>query len=202
MILLTDGIPNRYPAHGNGEVSLLREANRIRNLGIKIIAIGVGKNVDNDLLAQITGDKSFVYSKETFAELKKSEFITKLARSICTDPVLKTSVLPFARTLKPTTPVKVKTTVAKPTTAASTSIVTTPKPSGPPAATTVDPDTGLCRCNTLKEIDFPALSLSVFDINQYPGINIDLLKIKVKCSRLSITRISITSNLHNLNLFL
>ena len=175
MILLTDGIPNRTPRGGTNLSSLKEEAHRIRLLGIKIIAIGVGENVDFKLLADITCDENFVYSKHNFHELKNSIFISKLTSSICTDPVLKTSVLPRGRTLPNTAAVEVTTSTAttKPTPASSA--VTTPsatskRPSGPPTGPTVDPDTGLCRCNNLEEIAFPALSLSVFDINQYPGI--------------------------------
>ena len=39
----------------------------------------------------------------------------------------------------------------------------------PPAGPTVDPKTGLCRCHGYKESDFPAIKLSVFDIENYPG---------------------------------
>ena len=169
MILLTDGIPNITPTGGRKLHSLLEEAKHIRSKGVTIVAIGVGDNVDFDLLRDITGDKNFVYSKHTYVELTTSEFINELAGSICTDPVLKTSVRPFPRTLphkSDSTTKEVTPTQAIPVASSSSS---SPKPSGPPTGPTRDPDTGFCRCNGIQEMDFPALKMSVFDIDQYPG---------------------------------
>lgn len=103
MILLTDGVPNITPVGGRKIHSLLEEADAIRAEGTKIVAIGVGTEttVDFELLEKITGDKSSVYFKKSFGDLKNGAFVEELAGSICVDPVLKTSVKPIARTVAP-----------------------------------------------------------------------------------------------------
>eukprot|EP00111_Clytia_hemisphaerica_P017159 TCONS_00050815-protein len=60
---------------------------------------------------------------------------------------------------------------------------TTSKP-GPPGPTE-DPDTGICRCIGATESHFPALSLSVFDIEEFPG---EARKDKLKAAITSIIK--------------
>jgi len=163
MFLLTDGIPNAFPEDGNGIGSLLRAAGNIRVKGIKIVAVGVGNRVDSSVLEQITGDSSLVYSKANFNELTNSQFINNLVDPLCQDPVVIENfggVTPKPkRTKKPqVTPKKDTTKKATPTKATTRAKLTLPTNS-----------TGACRCSGHKEMDFPALKLSVFDIEKYPG---------------------------------
>lgn len=163
MFLLTDGIPNAFPKNGNGIESLLKEAGNVRANGITIVAVGVGKNVNFDILKQITANPALVYHKKNFHELTNSQFISNLVDPLCQDPVV-------IETFRGVTPKPKKSTKKPKTTQEKTTKKVTPKATTTKEKLTLPTNsTGACRCAGHREMQFPGLKLSVFDIEKYPG---------------------------------
>ena len=62
----------------------VRESERLRQRGIKIIAIGITKEVDEKQLEEFTQDKEQVFFAENFDALESSAFVDKLTGKMCT----------------------------------------------------------------------------------------------------------------------
>ena len=55
----------------------------MRSEGIRIIAIGIGSNVDQNALEDIAGGKSDTFSAKSFNELISKEFIKRVVNKKC-----------------------------------------------------------------------------------------------------------------------
>ena len=79
VIVLTDGSQtNDKDAEDPGFV-----AGELRDMGYTVLAIGIGKGVNETELVHIAGDKKHVYSAATFEELVGSSFLNQVINSSC-----------------------------------------------------------------------------------------------------------------------
>lgn len=79
IILLTDGSQTKdADATDPGRI-----AEELRKMGIKLIVIGIGKNVNGKELLHMAGDVSNVYQASNFDELSSSGFVGRVSRSSC-----------------------------------------------------------------------------------------------------------------------
>ena len=79
LFVLTDGSQTQDAgAEDPGDV-----AKELRDAGIRVIAIGIGKGINNTELAHIAGSPSNVYSASTFDELIGQEFLQKVNKAGC-----------------------------------------------------------------------------------------------------------------------
>jgi len=79
VILLTDGSQTQDAgAEDPGDV-----ADELRNAGINILVVGIGKGINATELAHIAGGDSKAYSASTFDELISRDFIEKLKTEGC-----------------------------------------------------------------------------------------------------------------------
>ena len=79
IILLTDGSQTKdADAVDPGMI-----AGELRKAGIKLIVIGIGKNVDSNELSHMAGDVSNVYQASNFDQLISSSFIDRISKSSC-----------------------------------------------------------------------------------------------------------------------
>ena len=79
LIVLTDGSQTKDAgAEDPGDV-----AKELRDSGIRVISIGIGKGVNPTELARIAGDQSGVFSASSFDELVSAEFLDKVNDAGC-----------------------------------------------------------------------------------------------------------------------
>ncbi len=80
LVVLTDGAQTAdADAVDPGDI-----AKQIRQTGIKVIVIGIGKNVDSKELLHIAGgDKSNLYQASNFDELKSPAFVDSVSKAGC-----------------------------------------------------------------------------------------------------------------------
>ena len=79
LIVLTDGSQTQDAgAEDPGDV-----ADEIRNAGIRVIAVGIGKGVNTTELAHIAGDDKNVFSAGSFDELISSDFLQSVNKAGC-----------------------------------------------------------------------------------------------------------------------
>ena len=79
LIVLTDGSQTKDAgAEDPGDV-----AKELRDSGIRVISIGIGKGVNPTELARIAGDQSGVFSASSFDELVSGEFLDKVNDAGC-----------------------------------------------------------------------------------------------------------------------
>lgn len=79
LIVLTDGSQTQDAgAEDPGDV-----AEELRNEGIRVLAVGIGKGVNTTELAHIAGDKSNVFSAASFDELVSREFLNSVNSAGC-----------------------------------------------------------------------------------------------------------------------
>ena len=79
LIVLTDGSQTQDAgAEDPGDV-----AEELRNAGIRVLAIGIGKGINATELAHIAGKPENVYSAATFDELIGREFLDKVNKAGC-----------------------------------------------------------------------------------------------------------------------
>lgn len=79
LIVLTDGAQTKYP--GYTDPHLL--SNRLRNKKVKLIAIGIGKETDQEELDDIAGGPGKSFNAQTFDILVKNKFIARIAEEAC-----------------------------------------------------------------------------------------------------------------------
>lgn len=79
LILLTDG--SQSPSSDAIDPAVL--AKKIRNTGIKLLAIGIGKGINQTELEHIAGSSQSTFQATTFDEITTSNFITKVASGSC-----------------------------------------------------------------------------------------------------------------------
>ena len=127
IVLVTDGRANV----GKDLTGPTPTAERIRESGITILALGIGQVVSEEELTGITGNSSLVFFEDSFEAVLQSAVITSLATSVCEAPILTTQAttetIPSSTT-KPTTTTENPTTssTSKPTTTAEDSTTTAP----------------------------------------------------------------------------
>ena len=79
LFLLTDGSQSKE----NDSEDPAKIADEMRSEGIRIIAIGIGINVDQNALEDIAGGKSDTFSAKSFNELISKEFIKRVVNKKC-----------------------------------------------------------------------------------------------------------------------
>ena len=81
LIVLTDGSQTQDAgAEDPGVV-----AEELRNSGIRVLAVGIGKGVNGTELARIAGDSKNVYSAASFDELISRDFLSKVNTAGCAE---------------------------------------------------------------------------------------------------------------------
>ena len=81
LIVLTDGSQTQDAgAEDPGDV-----AEELRKAGIRVIAVGIGKGVNNTELAHIAGDATNVFSAASFDELISSDFLSSVNKVGCAE---------------------------------------------------------------------------------------------------------------------
>ena len=79
IIVLTDGSQTKdADAVDPGDI-----AEELRKSGIKLIIIGIGKNVNNTEMLHMAGRASNVYQASNFDQLTSSKFIDRISKSSC-----------------------------------------------------------------------------------------------------------------------
>ena len=79
LVLLTDGSQTPHPdAEDPARIS-----EELRNLGIKVIVIGIGENINGTELVNISGNKTNTYVATNFDELQSESFVWNIANSTC-----------------------------------------------------------------------------------------------------------------------
>lgn len=79
VILLTDGSQSYEP--GTEDPKLI--AKELAKIGIQIIVIGIGKEVQKPELLSIAGQSDRVYNVDNFDELISKEFVGKVSVGTC-----------------------------------------------------------------------------------------------------------------------
>ena len=79
LVLLTDG--SQTPSHGAEDPSVISK--ELRESGVKLIVIGVGKGVNSTELLKIAGSDDKVYTADSFDELIRGDFIDKITAASC-----------------------------------------------------------------------------------------------------------------------
>ncbi|XP_057306435.1 collagen alpha-5(VI) chain-like isoform X2 [Hydractinia symbiolongicarpus] len=79
LILLTDG--SQSPSSDATDPAVL--AKKIRNTGINLLAIGIGKGINQTELEHIVGSSQSTFQAASFDEITTSNFITKVASGSC-----------------------------------------------------------------------------------------------------------------------
>ena len=79
LILLTDGTQTQ----DNDAEDPAVVAKELRDRGIRVISIGIGKGVNPTELAGISGDQSNVFSADSFDQLVSSDFLGKVNEAGC-----------------------------------------------------------------------------------------------------------------------
>ena len=79
LILLTDGTQTK-DAGAEDPADVAKE---LRDKGIRVISIGIGKGVNPTELARIAGDQSNVFSAPSFDELVSGQFLDKVNKVGC-----------------------------------------------------------------------------------------------------------------------
>ena len=79
LILLTDGVQTK----DQDAIDPSTIAQKLREMNIKLIVIGIGRNVDRSELTRIAGDSSNVFLAENFDVLKSDSFISKISQLTC-----------------------------------------------------------------------------------------------------------------------
>ncbi len=79
LVLLTDGAQTAdADAVDPGDI-----AAEIRQSGVKLVVIGIGKKVDSKELLHMAGEKSNLYQASNFDELKSSAFVESVSKTGC-----------------------------------------------------------------------------------------------------------------------
>ena len=128
LILLTDGAPNNDP----GNVNTLAEANLIKAANIKIYTVGVGYQVDDNLLRQIASVPECFFFAENFTRL--DSVVEQIVENLCRETAAtttSTSTTVTPTTITATTMSTTTTPKTIPTTTTSTSTTTTSQLIGP-----------------------------------------------------------------------
>ena len=81
LIVLTDGSQTQDAAAEDPGVV----AEELRNSGIRVLAVGIGKGVNGTELARIAGDSKNVYSAASFDELISRDFLSKVNTAGCAE---------------------------------------------------------------------------------------------------------------------
>ena len=81
IFVLTDGEQTKTGSY----TPLNRASSRLKKEGVRIIAIGIGKNVNMDELKQITSSEKDIIVAKTFDDL--SQFLSPLLKTACDDVV-------------------------------------------------------------------------------------------------------------------
>jgi len=79
LILLTDGTQTK-DAGAEDPADVAKE---LRDKGVRVISIGIGKGVNPTELARIAGDQSNVFSAPSFDELVSADFLDKVNQAGC-----------------------------------------------------------------------------------------------------------------------
>ena len=83
VIVLTDGSQTKdKDAEDPGLV-----AKELRDIGYTVLAIGIGKGINNTELADIAGNRDNVYSAATFDELVTNEFLDSVNKKGCDEGI-------------------------------------------------------------------------------------------------------------------
>ena len=80
MLVITDGMQTK----DKGPFTPLGQASRgIKNKGVLVFAIGIGKDFDLLELSTIASDPKYVFNSGSFGELEKSEIIKRITGHMC-----------------------------------------------------------------------------------------------------------------------
>ncbi len=79
LILLTDGVQTS----GSDSVDPAAIAREIRNMGIMLIVIGIGRGVNKDELLRIAGKSNNLFLADDFDDLRSAPFVAKVLDNAC-----------------------------------------------------------------------------------------------------------------------
>lgn len=79
LILMTDGTQTNH----KGAEDPVHIANKIRDMGIKLFVIGIGKGVNSNELIGIAGNQKNVFTTASFSDLIGENFLAKLMDATC-----------------------------------------------------------------------------------------------------------------------
>ena len=88
VILLTDGVqnPTTYGVDGIEDPAVV--AKRLRDQGVKVLAVGISPDIDEKELEQITADPENVFYANNFDELDSYQFVDQVTGLVCTSTFL------------------------------------------------------------------------------------------------------------------
>ena len=79
LVLLTDGTQTPYPdAEDPAKIS-----EKLRNMGIKVVVIGIGASVNQTELVNIAGNKTNTYVATNFDSLQSETFVQDVSKTAC-----------------------------------------------------------------------------------------------------------------------
>ncbi|MBL8014746.1 MAG: VWA domain-containing protein [Candidatus Doudnabacteria bacterium] len=95
IVVFTDGVANRPGSVANARAQALNAASTAKSQGIQVLAIGLGKAADLDLLTQIASPGMFYYAPDSLALIEIFAALAKSLQGISPSTVIQDDITPL-----------------------------------------------------------------------------------------------------------